>query len=475
MKGSTTKRCPCPARYVERNGQQIKQTCKKPHGSWSFQIDIRITPPGRPTYGSRPQLKIGGYKTQADAEKASREALTLLDIPGTDDDRARVEVADAIRGAGREKRPFPTEADMRRRYGGGAVLAGKETVAEYLDRWLTQRIALGKIREGTSSHYRLYFTRWKTILGHIRLVDLRPTHISNGLSELAQVKGRRANAGTLQPGSLILHLAGLSSALSSAHLEGLISSNPAVIARKALPEATRPRVMEISRADLERLLRHAADHRLGPLIMVAIFCGLRRGELCGLRWADIDLQGRILTVRWQLDRHCQLVRVKTKNSEGRQIGLSAPLIEMLHGVRLIQEAEKVLAGDAYEDRGFVFTRDALGNPVRLEQATEGVIKLIRECGFDQKMTLHTLRHCYASIAMAAGVPMKVISMTMGHSEASFTMNTYGHLLTGATVEAAEQVQEVMPVFATIPRPSDPTPVLAAHPLRRKAAGGTIIW
>lgn len=408
MKGSTFKRCPCPAE-VDQAGR--KKTCRKAHGSWSYVADTGIDP----ATGKRRQVKRGGFRTQGDAEQALSELLAQV---GT----------------------------------GQYVFDAGITVGAWLQTWLDERLKMGIIRPSTGTAYRGHIDHHLIPhLGRLRLRDLRPGHISKML--LALEDGRS--------GTTIRRIHGtLRSSLSSAVKQGLISYNPARSVE--LPKASRPKVRPWEPAELGAFLDAAARHPLGIFFETVAASGLRRGEACGIRREDLDLQARTITVRQQICqvdkkrsgeqpdcptcgvRHAGIAfgKPKTASGEARVVDLDERTVGSLMLHLLAQDAEREEWGEAYRDHGLLFARPG-GDPLKPGDMTDLFAELVAESGL-RKVRLHDLRHGQASLMLAAGVPMAVVSKRLGHSSLAITADTYSHLLAGVGRDAADRAAGLVP-------------------------------
>ena len=194
-----------------------------------------------------------------------------------------------------------------------------------------------------------------------------------------------------------------------------------------LPTAHSPEVQPWSAAELARFLDHASADRLGTLFEVVAACGLRRGEALGLRWADVDLDSRVLHVRQTVtDVGGVLVfgAPKTAASEA-----TVPLTDRATGAilerQLQRDTERERWGEAYADSGLVFARED-GAVLRPEWVTKRFRQLAEAAGL-RRIRLHDLRHGAASLMLAAGVPLFVVSKMLRHSSTAITSDTYGHL------------------------------------------------
>jgi len=409
MRGSVQKRCSCATRHNER-GERL--ACKKQHGSWSFVADA-----GRnPATGKRRQIKLGGFATKAEAEAALAE---LVD---------------------QSAKGMTTHDD-------------RQTVSAYLEAWLAGRKANG-LRPTTARSYRQHIDQFFVPhIGHLRLRDLRPGHIEAMLAALAVPKlGRRPRG----PASIRRVHASLRSALGAAVKKRLLPYNPAV--GIDLPAAPRPRVQPWEPAELGRFLDTAAADPLGTVFETMALSGLRRGEAAGLRWPDLDVDRGHAVVRQQLvainddDHPCPYCghhhkgasfgKPKTRSGEDRIVDLDCGVIGVLLAHRLRQDSERAAWGDAYSDHGLVFARED-GTPWAPERLTKRFNQIVARAGL-RPIRLHDLRHGQASLMLAAGVPMAVVSKRLGHSSLSITSDTYSHLLEGVGRDAAERASALVP-------------------------------
>ena len=407
MRGRVFKNCGCP---VEHDARGRRKSCRKAHGSWVFVVDVGQG-------GKRKQLKKSGFRTADEAEAALARVVADLDSGRYRDD-------------------------------------GRRTVAGYLSEWLENKVTDG-LRPTTERSYRQHVEQYLVpSLGHLRLRDIRPAHISRFLRELGEPKPERKRR--VGPSTVRRVHATLRSALGDARREGLIETNPAADA--SLPKAERPKVRPWEAAELGAFLDHAASDRLGPMFELIALAGLRRGEACGLRWEDIDLTARVLVVRQQVVQvygrtfPCQGCRgehrnltfgaPKTSSGDARRVDLDEQTLGTLLGHRLAQDAERAAWGDAYVDHGLVFARED-GNPLAPESVTKAFGELVRSAGL-RPVRVHDLRHGHASVMLAAGVPLAVVSKRLGHSSVSITADTYSHLLEGVGREAAEAAAALIP-------------------------------
>ncbi len=397
MAGSFFRRCGCRDEKGKQLGAKCPKLGNKGHGVWAFAVDL---PPGPD--GKRRQHRRGGFSTKKEAEKA----------------------AEKITG----------------RASNGQVVDDKQTVAEWLNTWLASK---RNLRATTARSYTAHIENWLVPqLGHFALEKLRPADIHAAYLAIEAAKppkGRRK----VGPATVRRIHATLRAALSTAVKQQRLPYNPAL--HVELPEARRPKVQPWEAEELGRFLDEISADRLSALYELAAMSGLRRGELCGLRWSDCDLDRRVITVRQQLvqlGHATQFGRPKTASGEDRKVDLDAGTVGVLLAHQLQQQAERATWGDAYVDQDLVFAKEN-GEPLHPEYATRHFQYLARKAGLRQ-VRLHDLRHGSASLQLAAGIPIAVVSKRLGHSSIAITSDTYSHLLDGVGSAAAEAAAALVP-------------------------------
>ncbi|GAA3738031.1 tyrosine-type recombinase/integrase [Spinactinospora alkalitolerans] len=473
MKGSTYKRCKCR----DEAGRELGQSCPKlrrkngtwnpRHGAWYFRLEIEAGKGGK-----RRMVRRGGFGSQ----EAAQEAL----------DEAKV------------------------KHGRGRDITTKLTFGPFFDGWLKGK---GNIEKSTvrsyENHGRLYL---KPHLGHVELDRLRVDHVAAMFDAIeaendrirkarasddpevrASVKGKRV----VGPATQQRIRATLRSALSSAVKQQLITVNVAKLVdlkagkrpkavvwtperaavwftafEAALAEAkehargqevggfkiwramARPsRVMVWPPAQVGAFLDAAAGHRLYAQFHLIAFRGLRRGESCGVRWPDVDLDAGTLTVRKQIRQlgwEPEEADTKTDASDAT-IALDKGTVAVLRAHRKRQLAEKLEWGEAWQGDGHVFTRED-GSPLHPASVTDAFERLAFAAGLPP-IRLHDLRHGAATIALAAGVDMKVVQAMLRHSSITITSDTYTSVLPEVAHEAAEASAALVPRAASGGTPS----------------------
>ena len=195
---------------------------------------------------------------------------------------------------------------------------------------------------------------------------------------------------------------------------------------------------------INRFLDVAFDNHCSPIYQLAGLTGLRRSELCGLKWDAVDLAGGTLRVVRTLQRITghRLVEGQPKTDRSRRsIDLSPAAVGLLHDVRGSQIEHQLEYGELWENTGFVFTQ-LNGLPVDPDQISKQFPRLLKRCGLPH-MSFHGLRHAHATLALTAGVNIKVVSERLGHSSVAVTLDIYAHVLPGQQAEAALAVEQLL--------------------------------
>ncbi|MFP3882941.1 MAG: tyrosine-type recombinase/integrase [Actinomycetota bacterium] len=219
---------------------------------------------------------------------------------------------------------------------------------------------------------------------------------------------------------------------------GLIPRNPAEKARAPRPSAHPSELRYWTPAELKHFLELIEGHRLRAAFHLLAMTGARRGEVAGLRWIDVDLEGTRITIRQALNSvNGEVYASSPKSSRGRTIDLDRRTVEVLRHHLEDQETR----GERYVNRdggkGYVFrARD--GSRINPTSLTSTFRWLVDESDLP-RIRLHDLRHTHASIAVKAGVPIGVVSERLGHASPEFTLHRYSHVMPGMQRDAADRI------------------------------------
>ena len=320
--------------------------------------------------------------------------------------------------------------DLRKEAAGG--FATGETTGAYLARWIVA--VRPRLRAATHREYSRHVASYWSSLASIPLTRLTPAHVERAMAELV--------ARPLSPQTVRHARSTLRRALHDAQRDGILNRNVASLARP--PRAARREMRALTAAEVGRLIEGTAGDRFGPLYATAAGTGLRLGELLGLSWSDIDLEARQLTVRRSLSRAhgggFELAEPKTARSR-RTVMLPAIALDALRRQKARQAADRLAAGTAWQDeRGLVFT-DALGRSGDPSAASVAFRTAADRLGLPVR--LHDLRHTAASLMLAGGVPLKVVSEALGHSSIAITADVYSHVTPDLRREAADAMDRAL--------------------------------
>lgn len=310
------------------------------------------------------------------------------------------------------------------------------TVAVYLtQRWLPANQA--RLKPSTWAGYARN-TRLHVIprIGRVPLRHLRPDHIERMYADLS-VDGNHCRDGGLDEKSIIEIHQMLRRSLDDAVRRGLLVTNPAAI---ALAPRRRPLGSSAAKAwnayQLRAFLDHTGGHRMHAALWTAANTGMRRGELAGLHWGDIDLDERRLSINRSLVSVAYELhesRGKTRTSR-RCVDLDSTTVQVLREWKAYRVAED--PGFHPDDPDAHVFAQPDGRPVHPQLISDAFKRKVRSSGLP-RIRLHDLRHTHATLLLKAGVPIKVVSERLGHSSPAFTMATYQHVLPGMQREAAE--------------------------------------
>lgn len=309
---------------------------------------------------------------------------------------------------------------------GTYVEPSKQSLSAFMvEEWLPA--IAGTVRPATLDQYRSVTRRYiePRTIGTIPLRALSASHI-NAL--YAELEGLGLAVNTRRTAHTVL-----SRCMSDAVRWDKIKRNPAKLADP--PAMARRRAQAWSARELRQFLRVVEHDRLYPLWRLGATTGMRRGELAGLQWLTVDLEGGRLRIERQLLRTLDYGPPKSRHSE-RTIALDSGTVDALRRHRDAQRLERSLAGDLYEDSDLVFC-DELGRRIDPARLTEWFAKHRQAAGIPTG-TLHILRHTAATIALTEGVPLHIVAARLGDKPETL-LAVYAHLLPKSDEIAADTI------------------------------------
>lgn len=369
-------------------------------GGWAFRVDAGVSP----ETGKRRQLLRQGFRTKRAAEQALAEAQQSV-----------------VQGA--------------------VVAKSSMKVGDFIDQWLeTQR---GRLRPSTLYSYSVTAKRIRSGLGHVQVQALTPLQIEAFYADLMATGGRTGkplSAKTVRNTHVVLR-----KSLADAERLGIVQRNAAASAKG--PAIERPEFGVWTSDQLRTFLASIEDHRLYATFLLLATTGMRRGEALGLRWRDVDLDARQLAVVQNLTNVNGALTVgKPKTARSRRVlYLDDTTVAAIRRHQELQRDELRGFPTEVEGAGDLVFRDEAGEAVPPDWFSREFRQLVEEAGVPI-IRLHDVRHTYATLALKAGVHVKIVSERLGHASIAITLDLYSHVIPGLARDAADQVAGV--IFGT---------------------------
>jgi integrase len=308
-------------------------------------------------------------------------------------------------------------------------------VGEWLGWWLSEVLPSGKVRASTVENYDYVLRRYALpSLSAVPLARLTPQHVHSMLQDMAD-RG-------LSPRTRQLTRAVLRRALRDAERWGLVARNAAALVES--PGKASPVLDALTLEEARALLAAARGDRLESLYVLALMCGLRRGEALALKWNDVDLDGQTVRVQGTLQRRPRvgLVIESPKTARARRtISLPALAVDAIRRHKREQAAERLAAGAHWQHQNFIFATP-IGTPLDPRNVTRLFHGLCCRAGLGQRR-FHALRHSAATLMLAEGVPLEVISETLGHAGYAITADVYAQVVPKLQQQAAAAMDQAL--------------------------------
>jgi integrase len=370
---------------------------RKRGGTWSVVVDV-----GRdPETGKRKQRWHSGFRTRKEAEQGLSEILSRL---------AR----------------------------GGYVAPSRTGTGDYLRDWL-QSIRT-RVRSSTwESYSRNAEIHIIPRLGLIPIQALSSATLNRFYADLL-AGGRRDGSGGLSPRTVRYCHTIIRKALADAVRWNLLPRNVADAADPPSPRMTKaPGVKTWNADELRHFLLHVRGNRLYALWLLAATTGMRRGEIAGLRWRNVDLTAqRVAVVQTLVTVGYDIEWSEPKTDRGRRsVALDSATVAALQAHQLRQFDEQQLLGHAEPQPDLVFTRED-GTLLHPERISKMFDRHVEQTGLP-RIRFHDLRHTHATLALQAGVHPKVVSERLGHADIALTLNVYSHAIPALQETAAALV------------------------------------
>lgn len=316
----------------------------------------------------------------------------------------------------------------------------KITVGQWLDGWLTNY--QGGVKPSTALLYRQQ-TEMYIIprMGAVKLQCLVTDNIQNLYNELFRSKedgGKGLSAKTVKNIHGVFH-----KALEQARKNRIIPFNPSDACE--LPRICKEEIKPLNQAQATTFLEEIQGHTHEYLFQIALFTGMREGELLGLNWDSVDMSRGILTVRQQLCKEKKkggkYYISSPKNGKKRTLALAPSVIRLFRYQKLKQNEKRIKAGELWEETGLVFTNPT-GGYLSYRTVYDCFKRVMKKLGLPN-VRFHDLRHTYATFALKSGDSPKTLQENLGHADVAFTLNVYGHVLEEMRVESASNSEKVI--------------------------------
>ncbi|MEM5014072.1 tyrosine-type recombinase/integrase [Niallia taxi] len=395
--------------YCKCEGKKSKKcSCG---AKWSYMVDIGIDP----KTGKRRQKKKGGFKTKTEAQQA-----------------AAILIAELTQGE------FIDESNL--------------TFEEFANQWLEMYESTGKVKVSTVRVRKHEISRLLDYFAKLKLKDISRNKYQDALNGL---KNRGYADNTLDGA----HRTGRMIFKKAMEME-LIKKDPSEFAHvpktiKSVEELEQeddiPNYLE--KEELAVFLKTAKEHGLDrdyPIFMLLAYTGIRAGELCALKWSDIDFEeGSIKITKTYYNpknniKNYQLLTPKTKTAR-RTIDINQTVIEVLEELRSLQKKVKMRYRDTYHDEDFVFAKldNYPGYPEFIKTIENRMRRLLKIAGLNTNLTPHSLRHTHTSLLAEAGVSLPQIMERLGHKDEDTTKNVYLHVTKEMKKEASQKFAKLM--------------------------------
>ena len=325
------------------------------------------------------------------------------------------------------------------------------TFGDLLGRWLTRQLwrveVDGSLDAETFAWYAGAVEKHllPAPVARVRLRDLNSDHLAEFLTG-KQKRGRLDGKGGLGRSSLRRLSVTFNAALGWSHSEGWIPTNPAKAVRLRSDRGSeKARQLTWTVETLRSFLEHNAEHRMVTAWRLQAVTGARRGEILGLKWADLrvpDIGNPSVAIRrvWVLDAAGSPVLKEPKTVGSiRTVPIDPATVEALEGWRVRQDQDHEAWAEGYDPDGWMFTRED-GSPIRPDTYTKTFVSACREAGVPL-ISPHGLRHLAGTMLLEAGVPARVVADVLGHSSTRVTNDTYLHVRESVAAQAVGRIAD----------------------------------
>jgi integrase len=326
----------------------------------------------------------------------------------------------------------------------------KITLEQWVKHWIFEYKA-NSIKKSTLVKYEGIYRNYikGTKFGLTKLKDLKPSHLQTYYNSLT--RDARKSPNTIKTMNKMLK-----AAFQQAFVEKFIMSNPCMHITLPKVEST-TEIQIFTLEEQKQFIKAIEGHRHRVLFLIGFGTGLRIAELIGLRWSDIDMKNCELTVNQTIRREVKVdLKTGEKIKEGtktefritppktdkskRTIPIPSNLIKELKLHQIMQNGERATAGDSYVENGLVFP-NALGEPTDARNLTRSYERILTKANIEYKK-FHALRHTFATRLFERDVPLKTVSILLGHSDISITADIYTHVMPKEKEKSVDKLNDI---------------------------------
>lgn len=312
----------------------------------------------------------------------------------------------------------------------------KLTVAEFLEIWQTEY--LRNIKPNTAYSYRRVCENHIIPgLGAVKLSKLTPLMIQRFYNDLINIRTEKAlSPKTVRNVHGVLH-----KALQRAVTLRYISNNPADCTAIELPRQEDREIRPMEDEEVVKFIAGVQDHRYRTVFLIALFTGMRQGEVLGLSWDSVDWNNHILTIRQQLqvDRATRKYVIDSpKHGKRRSIMVAPAVMELFKEQLEMQNKQKACSATWNNEWNLVFTKDD-GSNLSVTSVGNSYKRLVRKLDCKDRR-FHDLRHSFASTSLENGDDAKTVQENLGHHSAAFTLKQYGHVKKTMAIASAQRME-----------------------------------
>lgn len=316
------------------------------------------------------------------------------------------------------------------------------TFVDFMEMWLKDYCEKN-LEKTTCQAYRLVFeSHIKPYFKDLKLTELQPIHLQKYYNYLLTSgrKGKNKKSAGLSSNTVYKHHANIRKCLDYALKMQLVARNVALSVEP--PKKKKYQGKAYNEKQLQKLIKVTEGEPIQVAIMLAVGLGLRRGEVCGLKWEHIDFENGVVNIIATRTRTTgKEIEKGTKNkSSTRTLPLPKFLADYLKKVKRQQKEQKLLCGKGYSDSGYVCVW-ADGTPLKVDYISRRFSEIINKYGLE-KIRFHDLRHTNATLLLSKGVNIKWISEWLGHSNITTTMDIYSHVTKQMKKEVAKELDNI---------------------------------